>query len=134
MEKTSRQFPNDVLFFPVRGVIAASAGDGTRARQEIQLTIQNKKSFIHYHHAQYDIACIHALLGEKDEALRWLTDAAHNGFPCYRFFEIDPLLESIRGEERFRTLVSELREECAGYQRLYDELRRSPSGASATSS
>jgi len=131
VERTCRQFPNDVLFFPVRGLIAASDGDAARAREEIQLTIQNKKSFIHYHHAQYDIACIHALLGEKDEALRWLTDAARNGFPCYGFFETDPLLESVRGEDRFRQLILELREECAGYQRLYDELRRSGSGASA---
>jgi TolB-like protein len=129
VDRTSRQFPNDVLFFPVRGVIAALVHDETRARQQIQLTIQNKKSFVHYHHAQYDIACIHALLGEKDEALRWLADAAHNGFPCYGFFETDPLLESIRGEERFVSLMSELREECAGYRRLYEELRRSPSGS-----
>jgi serine/threonine protein kinase/tetratricopeptide (TPR) repeat protein len=134
VERTSRQFPNDVLFFPVRGVIAASVRDEARARQQIQLTIQNKKSFIHYHHAQYDIACIHALLGEKDEALRWLADAAHNGFPCYGFFETDPLLESIRGEERFRGLMAELRLECAGYRRLYEDLRRSPSGVAEISS
>lgn len=43
-------------------------------------------------------------------------------------------VESVRGEDRFRKLMSELREECAGYGRLYDDLRRSPSGASATSS
>jgi serine/threonine-protein kinase len=129
VERTSRQFPNDVLFFPVRGVIAASVRDEARARQQIQLTIQNKKSFIHYHHAQYDIACIHALLGEKAEALDWLTDASHNGFPCHGFFEIDPLLESIRGEDRFRKLMGELREECTGYERLYEELRRSRSGS-----
>jgi eukaryotic-like serine/threonine-protein kinase len=134
VERTCRQFPNDVLFFPIRGVIAASEGDGARAQQEIRLTIQNQKSFIHYHHAQYDIASIHALLGEKDQALRWLTDAARNGFPCYRFFEIDPLLESIRGDERFRELMARLRAECAGYQRLYDEFRRSPSGSGGTSS
>ncbi|PYQ34244.1 MAG: hypothetical protein DMF55_09945 [Acidobacteria bacterium] len=132
VDRTSRQFPNDVLFYPVRGVIAASERDAERARQQIQLTIQNKKSFVHYHHAQYDIACIHALLGEKDDALRWLADAAHNGFPCHGFFEIDPLLESIRGEERFRGLMSELREECAGYRRLYEELRRSHSGSAET--
>jgi len=132
VEKSGRQYPNEVLFFPLRGVIAASVHDETRARQQIQLTIQNKKSFIHYHHAQYDIACIHALLGEKEEALQWLADAAHNGFPCYGFFEIDPLLESIRGEERFRALMSELREECAGYRRLYEELRRSQSGSAET--
>ncbi|HEY3171431.1 MAG TPA: protein kinase, partial [Thermoanaerobaculia bacterium] len=59
VDRTSRQFPNDVLFYPVRGVIAASERDAERARQQIQLTIQNKKSFVHYHHAQYDIACIY---------------------------------------------------------------------------
>jgi tetratricopeptide (TPR) repeat protein len=125
VERTSRQFPNDVLFYPVRGIIAASERDAPRARQQIQLTIQNKKSFIHYHHAQYDIACIQALLGEREEAFRWLSDAAHNGFPCYRFFEIDPLLESIRGEERFRRLISDLRAECDGYGTLYLDLRKS---------
>ena len=130
VERKSRQFPNEVLFYPARGVIAAIERDVPRARQYMQLSIQNRKAFRHYHHAQYDIACIHALLGERDESLRWLADAAHNGFPCYGFFEIDPLLESIRGEERFRGLMAELREECAGYRRLYDELRRSPSSAS----
>jgi serine/threonine-protein kinase len=132
VERSGRQFPNEVLFFPLRGVIAASLKDAARARQQIQLTIQNKKSFIHYHHAQYDIACIHALLGEKEEALRWLADAAHNGFPCHGFFETDPLLESIRGKEGFHALMSELREECAGYRRLYEELRRSQSGSAET--
>ena len=131
LERTSRQFPNDVLFYPVRGVIAAFERDAVRARQQIQLTIQNKKSFIHYHHAQYDIACIHALLGEREEALRWLEDAAHNGFPCHGFFEADPLLESIRGEERFRRLMSGLREECAGYRALYLDLRKSSSASAA---
>jgi tetratricopeptide (TPR) repeat protein len=130
VERTSRQFPNDVLFFPLRGIIAAFERDAARARAQIELTIQNKKSFIHYHHAQNDIACIYALLGEREEALRWLADAAHNGFPCYRFFETDPLLDSIRGEERFRSLMTELRAECDGYRRLYETLRKSASGSS----
>jgi len=70
------------------------------------------------------------VLGEREEALRWLEDAAHNGFPCYGFFEIDPLLESIRGEERFRSLMSELRAECEGYRKIYETLRKSSSGSS----
>jgi TolB-like protein len=129
VERTSRQFPNDVLFYPVRGIVAAFERDAVRARHQIELTIQNRKSFIHYHHAQYDIACIYAQLGDRDEALRWLADAAHNGFPCYGFFEIDPLLESVRGEARFHELKQELRAECDGYRRLYGELRGSTSGA-----
>jgi serine/threonine protein kinase/tetratricopeptide (TPR) repeat protein len=129
VERVSRQFPNDVLFFPIRGVIAALERDAPRARRHMELAIQNKKAFRHYHHAQYDIACIQALLGERDEALRWLSEAAHNGFPCYGFFETDPLIESIRGEERFRALMVELREECSGYRRLYEDIRRSTSGS-----
>jgi TolB-like protein/Tfp pilus assembly protein PilF len=132
VEKTARQFPNEVLFFPVRAVIAASERDAARARQQVQLTVQNKKAFIHYHHAQYDIACVHGLLGERDQALQWLTDAAQNGFPCHRFFETDPLLEPVRGEPRFRALMDELRAECDGYGALYRDLQKSSSaGASA---
>ncbi len=128
VDRTLRQFPNDVLFYPIRGIIAAAEGDAARARQEIQRTIQNRKAFIHYHHAQHDVACIHTLLGETEEALRWLSDAAHNGFPCYRFFEIDPLLDSIRAEPGFRSLMAELRVECDGYRALYLDLRN-PSSA-----
>jgi serine/threonine protein kinase/tetratricopeptide (TPR) repeat protein len=129
VEGISRQFPNDVLFFPIRGMIAALERDAPRARRHMELSIQNKKAFRHYHHAQYDIACIHALLGEREEALRWLSDAAHNGFPCHGFFETDPFLESLRGEARFGELLKELRQETAGYRRLYEELRGSAGGS-----
>ncbi|HEU5248676.1 MAG TPA: protein kinase [Thermoanaerobaculia bacterium] len=131
VDRTLRQFPNDVLFYPIRGIIAAVEGDAARARQEIQRTIQNRKAFIHYHHAQHDVACIYAMIGERTEALRWLSDAAHNGFPCYRFFETDPLLEPIRGEPRFHELMAELRTECDGYRALYDELRKASSAGSS---
>ena len=131
VDRTLRRFPNDVLFYPIRGIIAAVEGDADRARREIERTIQNRKAFIHYHHAQHDIACIYALIGERDEALRWLSDAAHNGFPCYRFFESDPLLESLRGEEKFRSLMAELRAECDGYRALYADLRKSSSAGSS---
>jgi serine/threonine protein kinase/tetratricopeptide (TPR) repeat protein len=129
VERTSRQFPNEILFYPIRGVIAASERDAPRARKQMELSIQHRKAFRHYHHAQYDIACIHALLGEREEAIRWLADAAHNGFPCYGFIEIDPLLEPIRNEERFRALMVELRAECEGYRTLYGELCGSTSSA-----
>jgi serine/threonine-protein kinase len=131
VERTARQFPNEVLFHPIRGVIAACEQDAPRARRQIELSIQNRKAFRHYHHAQYDIACIHALLREPDEALRWLSEAAHNGFPCHAFFERDELLQSIRGESRFRSLMDELRAECNGYRALYADLRKSSSWSAA---
>src|SRR6185369_9811693 len=87
-----------ILFHSARGLIAALRGDGAASRDHIDRIARQKKSFGHYHHAQYDIACIYALLGEKDRALEWLTDAARNGFPCHGFFERDPFFETVRGE------------------------------------
>ena len=124
VDQASRLFPGDVLFFPLRGLLAASAGDRDRARQQIDLVVANRQAFGHYHHAEYDVACIHALLGDTGAALDWLSRAAHNGFPCHAFFEADPLLASVRGEAHFSELMSELQEECNRYRLLYSESRQ----------
>jgi hypothetical protein len=113
-----------ILFHSIRGLIAALRGDVAGARDQIDQTVRHKKSFGHYHHAQYDIACIYALLGEKDRALDWLTDSARNGFPCHSLFERDPYLDAIRGE-RFDALITALKTECDGYRRLHRELTTS---------
>ena len=106
----------------MQNLIATLPGESDR---QIALTIRNQKAFGHYHHAQYDVACIHALLGRTDRALEWLHDGAHNGFPCAAFFEQDPLLASIRDEPRFEALMRDLRAECDGYARLYRTLQGS---------
>ena len=129
-ERGVRRSPGDPSSYSLRGLIAACQGDAAAARQQIDLTVRNKRSFGHYHHAQYDVACVWAMLGEKQKALDWLADAAHNGFPCYNFFEQDPMLEAIRGERRFGHLMEELKAECEGYRRLYRELSTSRSGDS----
>ncbi len=131
VELASRQFPGNPIVHSIQGLLAALRGDARRARQQIERTVQNKKLFGHYHHAQHDVAAIHALLGESDLAVEWLADTARNGFPCYGFFERDPLLESLREEERFRSLMNELRRECDGYRKLYKDLRKSHSGAAS---
>jgi hypothetical protein len=114
----------------LRGVIAGMTGDTPRAQEQIQLIVRNRKSFGHYHHAQYDVACIYALLGETEKALDWLSDSADNGFPCYTFFERDRLLDSIRGEERFRALLESTRAKAEAYRALYREFVRSASSSS----
>src|SRR5207249_9945472 len=129
VDRGARRFPGDPAYYSLRGLLAACRGDADTARQQAELTIRNRRSFGHYHHAQYDIACIHAVLGDKESALDTLDEAAHNGFPCHSFFERDPLLESLRGEARFVSLMKELRTECDGYRRLYRELQSSPGSA-----
>jgi len=57
-------------------------------------------------------ACGYALVDEKEEALRWLEHAVSRGWINYPLFsEQDPLLENIRGEERFRKLMARVKPE-----------------------
>ena len=121
----ARQFPGHVLFYPLRGLIAALRGDADGALEHVELTRRHARSFGHYHHAQYDVACIQATLGKTDAALRWLTEGATNGFPCAVFFERDPLLASIREDLRFTTLMRTLNDECARYGELYRTMHTS---------
>jgi serine/threonine protein kinase/tetratricopeptide (TPR) repeat protein len=122
VEGLARQFPGNVLLFSLRGLAAAMEGDAGRAREQIELVVRNRKLFGHYHHAQYDVACIEAFTGEEDSAIGWLTEAAHNGFPCVPFFETDPWLEPLRGREGFQSLLADLRVSHEQHGRLYREL------------
>jgi serine/threonine protein kinase/tetratricopeptide (TPR) repeat protein len=133
VETAGRRFLRDVLFYPVRAILAALDGRRAEAERQIALTVENRRAFGHYHHAQYDVACCLALLGDRDGAMAWLTDAAHNGFPSPGFFANDPLLATLRSDPRYVSLVSDLNLECAGYRELWRSLRARSSdpGASA---
>jgi serine/threonine-protein kinase len=128
LERAARQFPGDVLFHSLRAVIAAREGDRPRALEQVDLIVKNRKAFGHYHHAQYDVACVHALFGEVEKAVEWLTEASRNGFPCVDFFARDPILEGLSGAPAFERLLEELRTERDGYRRLCQELGSSSPG------
>ena len=57
----------------------------------------------------YNMACGHALLGEKAEALNWLEKAATLGFKDADHLANDPDLESLRGDVRFATVKDRLK-------------------------
>jgi tetratricopeptide (TPR) repeat protein len=133
VERAAREFPGDVLFLGMRGVLAARSGEMGRARELADAVVRNQRSFGHYHHALYDLACIHALLGDAPTALRHVREAAATGFPCLPFFEIDPLLETVRGTAEWSALREDLRAVHSEHRRLYATLRAQtaePSGGS----
>lgn len=56
------------------------------------------------------IASMYALAGATDDALRWLERAVDRGWVNYPLFSRrDPLLESIRDDDRFKELMVEVR-------------------------
>jgi eukaryotic-like serine/threonine-protein kinase len=55
------------------------------------------------------VARIHAALGEKDDALKWLGEACGERDSIAIFLKVDPTLESLRGDERFGSLLKEMK-------------------------
>ena len=121
-ERLARESPDYSEVHSLAGLIAAYRGDVAGARRGIELTSANPRAYGHYHHAQYDISCIHAVLGEADRALEWLDAAAHNGYPCRPYFECDPMLASLRATAGFQQLMGDIETECGAYRRLYATL------------
>jgi TolB-like protein/Tfp pilus assembly protein PilF len=61
------------------------------------------------HHGAYGLGTAYAQLRDSSTALRWLSQAARTGFPCYPWYERDPLLDPIRDDARFADFMRELR-------------------------
>ncbi len=53
----------------------------------------------------YKVAQAYAILGDKASALRVLKRSIEGGFFCYPYFVSDPLLENVRHEADFATLI-----------------------------
>lgn len=56
--------------------------------------------------AMYKIAQAYTALGDKASALRTLRLSIENGFFCYPYFTTDPLLNGLRNEPEFATLLN----------------------------
>jgi len=80
-----------------QALLFAFRGDFRSAEAMIPTILSTHPPYdLPYHHAAQDIACIYALEGKSDEAVRWLREAAAMGFPCYPLFERDAYLNRIR--------------------------------------
>jgi len=55
----------------------------------------------------YKVAQAYAVLGDKVSALHMLRHSIGGGFFCYPYFMRDPLLQSLRGEPEFHTLMNQ---------------------------
>jgi serine/threonine protein kinase/tetratricopeptide (TPR) repeat protein len=122
LDRGVAEYRGHVLFGSLGALIAARRGDAEAARRLAGGVEANPQSFGHFHHARYDLACVHGLLGDPAGAVDRLRDAAADGFPCLPFFERDPILEPVRKSAAFDALISELRPAHEGYRRLYASL------------
>jgi len=113
IDKFLRDHPRDEggVGHSVRAMMLAKAGRRPEAEAEIAKSLELGRTFGHFHHSAYNIASAYAMLGERDQAMRWLQDAAENGFPCYPYFAADTQLENLRSDPRFTAFLAKLQQD-----------------------
>ncbi len=83
------------------------AARGSRAQAEESLRAVIAGAYMD-HHAAYSVGAAYAQLGQRGEALLWLRKAAVTGFPCYPWYERDPLLQPLGGDPEFQRFMAGL--------------------------
>ena len=53
------------------------------------------------------LGCGYALIGRRDEALRWLREAAEQGMINHPMPSRNPFLESLHGDTEYETLMQQ---------------------------
>jgi DNA-binding winged helix-turn-helix (wHTH) protein/tetratricopeptide (TPR) repeat protein len=100
--------PEEPLITSLQGVFYALTGKVKEALDCMAKACASAKSFGHAHHTYYQIACILALIGQRDTAFEWLERSVSTGFACWPFFLKDSCLQNLRGLPEFELLVSSL--------------------------
>jgi len=74
----------------------------------------------------YQLAAVHAALGEDETALRWLRQAYDGGFKGYRRTALAPFFEDLRDHPEFRSIIESMK---ADVERMRLEIEREETAA-----
>ena len=83
----------------------ALAGDPVRARQ---ILAEVKGRMPRHYVCAYEIASLHAALGESDEAFAWLEKANRDRNDCMLWLNIEPWFDGLRGDPRIGEFSSQV--------------------------
>ena len=108
LDRAIELLPEEPLIVSLLGMYHVLNGDDQRALDCVSKACASPKSFGHAHHSYYQLACIFALLEERETAFDWLERSVSSGFACWPFFLKDPFLEKVRQLPRFEALVNSL--------------------------
>ena len=103
-----KEVPDEPGIVSLQAMLHAWRNQTDLALECVRHALDSPLSFGHTHHTYYNIACVHAVLGETDKAMAWLERSVDTGFPCWPFFRIDRHLENLREEPAFTRLVADL--------------------------
>jgi eukaryotic-like serine/threonine-protein kinase len=103
-----RTHPEDIggMNYAMLAVLAADRRDLSLMSSLISKAQEKGKGFGHFHHTAFTIARAYAVAGQAPEAVRWLEQAAADGYPCYPVFAQDSALDPIRRDVAFQQFLS----------------------------
>ena len=113
--------PKDPVLLSRKALLLSLTGNPAAAKKQVQIILSNYPAKnLAYHHITYDLACVYAVAGESDEAVRWLRETAGTGFPNYPLFERDPLLDKIRKNKDFMEFMEEIKSRFDKYKSEFE--------------
>jgi len=108
LDEAVQLLPEEPLIVSLLGMFYALTGKEGKALECFTKACASPKSLGHAHHTYYQIACILAVLGQRETAFEWLERSVSSGFACWPFFLKDPCLKNLRELPAFEVLVSSL--------------------------
>ena len=100
--------PGDPLIASLQGMLHALRHESEAALACVRSALDSPRSFGHTHHTYYQVASVHAILGDTHSAMGWLERSVDSGFACWPYFRVDPHLARLRGTSAFAQLVADL--------------------------
>jgi TolB-like protein len=115
IDQTNTDSPNTL--FASYGMLFKNALSHRKAEAMGCITHEMEEAAKRVEYHSRALAQGYAILGEKDKALNWLENCINCGFINYPYYtEIDPFLENIRSEERFRKLMERVKYEWENFE------------------
>jgi tetratricopeptide (TPR) repeat protein len=87
------------------GYAYAKAGQTSEARK----VLEELKGFSGQYGYPFAIASVHAALGEKDQAFKWLQKACDERDTHAIWLKVDPTMDDLRTDPRFARLLKDMR-------------------------
>ncbi len=92
------------------GYIMWKEGNRDEARKVFTKIVKNNQKEIGEGNESFtlplDIAYINAIEGKKEETYKWLQKAVNRGCRLYNWAQVDPLLENLRNDEKFKSIIT----------------------------
>lgn len=107
LARLTQEQPSAFSISEIRAWLSAARGNVSEARAQMA-TIEQRASIDFG--LQAELGTFYALLGDREEAIVWLTKGVHNGAPYYAWYKSD-FFKSVRGDARYDALMNGLAQE-----------------------